>query len=128
MSGRKKTAKLLLLSRYGYEEDDMFMLDDLGCLSHAFVEIDGSALYPVYFYSSGRLIYEMKTMSERGQSFVAQTGMIVLPQISIPAIEDAIQDLCDIGYFDYMTPMTLEQVESSDPKYWPPKLGDTGQS
>lgn len=100
----------------------MVMLGDLGCLSHAFVEIDGFGLYPVYFYSASRLVYELKTMSEHGRSYIAQTGMIVLPQISIPAIKETIQNLCDVGYFDYMTPMTLEQVESDNPKYWPPRL------
>jgi hypothetical protein len=122
----KKIAKLLLLSRYGYEEDDMFMLEERGCLSHAFVEIDGSELFPVYFYTPEYLVYVLGVRSEHGRSLVAETGMIVLPEISIPSINKAIQYLCDIGYFNYMAPLTLEQVESSDLKYWPPRLSDKG--
>jgi hypothetical protein len=122
MAEQKRNAKLLLLPHYGYEEDDVYTLEGSGCLSHVFVEVDGSKLYPVYFYSLPRLVSDLKIMSEHGQPFIAPTGMILMPEINVDAIQEVIQRLADSGYFDYMVPLARQQVESSDPMIWPPKL------
>ena len=115
-------AKLVFVMKGEDLERQLAEAPDRGYVSHVLVEVDGDKdrLYPVFFYSIDRLAGELTIGCEQGEPFIAETGMIVLPKISVAAIEDAVQRLCEEGYFEYMHPLSPEQIASADPFRWPP--------
>lgn len=94
---------------------------DRGYLSHVLVEIDAERLYPVFFYDPVRLSQELAISTEHGQRFVAETGMIVLPEVTIENMRDAVNALYKEGYFDRLVPVDRDVLAKADPYVWPPK-------
>ena len=84
------------------------------------VEVDGAGRYPVFFYRPGRLQFELEMSSRHGHPYIAEPGMIILPELSLEAMQAAVQRLCDEGYFDYLIPLTPEQVSNVGSFEWPP--------
>ena len=105
-------------------EDFQRQLDeanDRGFLSHVLVEIGGTDFYPVCFYSIGELAGELRDDPTYPDKLVAETGMIVLPEITLDRMEKAVQWLCETGYFRYMRPLTQEQLLKAKTSFdWPP--------
>jgi hypothetical protein len=93
---------------------------DRGCLSHVLVEVDGQRLYPVFFYDPVRLAQDLTTSAEHGQSFIAETGMIVLPEVTIENMRDAVNALYKEGFFDHLIPVDRDRLAKADPYAWPP--------
>jgi hypothetical protein len=78
---------------------------DRGYLSHITVRADDGRTFPVTFICPVRLQQELATMSEHGRPWLAEIGMIVLPEVSRPAMESAVADLARRGFFDYFRPL-----------------------
>jgi hypothetical protein len=78
VSQAHSVAKLIFMAEGGERERQLDEAPDRGYLSHVLVEIDGDRdrLYPVFFYSIGRLERELKVSSEHGQPFIAEIGMM----------------------------------------------------
>jgi hypothetical protein len=104
----------------GMDQRGLDEAPDRGYLSHLLVEIDGSRLYPVFFYSPGGLQSDLETNSKLGKPWVAETGMIIVQELTLEAMQDAVQALCDQGYFEYMTPVTQERLNKPGSYGWPP--------
>ena len=95
---------------------------DRGYLNFIYVEVDGSRLYPVCFLDLSNLQWELGNLKQ-GHRYRAEPGMIVLQEITLEAMQEAAQALCDDGYFDYMVPFTRERIEEAartNPNRWPP--------
>lgn len=92
---------------------------DRGYLSHVLVDINDQ-FYPVVFYDPIRLKQDLEMSQTHGRAFVADPAMIVLPDITIDAMQDAVQRLCDEGFFRRFVPVTKEQLAVADPYEWPP--------
>jgi hypothetical protein len=122
MVNTRPTAKVVLMPRYGYDDSDIAESEDRGYLSHVFIQIGADSFYPVFFFTPMRLGFEMSVRSQSGMSFVAQTGMIIVPRITMEVVREVVRQLNEAGYFDYMIPFTLEQIELSNPMLWPPKI------
>jgi hypothetical protein len=113
-----KIVKLILPT----EDTELLVLEaeDRGYLSHVVVEIDGSRLYPVVFITISRLSDDLKFNVNNGQSYFAETGMIVLQSITLESMQFAAVQLFSEGYFDYMIPLTRDRISRADPGIWPP--------
>lgn len=61
-------------------------------------------------------------MPQVGKAYVAEPGMIVVPEISIVVMEAAARGLCTEGFFAHMRPFTRGQLASFDPFEWPPRV------
>ena len=118
MSATRATTKLI----FAVEDVDRQLAEakDRGYLSHVLVEVDGARLYPVFFYAVDCLKYELEASAKHGQPFIAETGMIVLPNITLVAMQDAAQRLCEEGYFKHLIPLTRERLANANPLHWPP--------
>jgi hypothetical protein len=112
------SAKLVFV--HGFSERDSAEARDRGYLSHVLVEIDGVRLYPVLFYDPVRLQQDLEEGLKHDRSFLAEPGMIVLPDVTLDAMQDAVQRLCREGYFDYLVPLSREKLADADPYQWPP--------
>ena len=109
-----------LIFACGFSEREAFEARDRGVLSHVLVEICGELLYPVYFYDPCRLAQELDIDTEHGTPFLAEPGMIVLPEITVEAMESAVERLYQSRFFNYLTPVSRERLATADPYQWPP--------
>src|SRR5882724_7100193 len=85
-------------------EQDFVEARTRGYLSHVFVEIMGQRCYPVFFYDAVRLQQDLQESGKHGRPFVADPGMIVLPEITVEAMETVVERLYQEGYFEYFVP------------------------
>ena len=102
-------------------EREILEARDRGYLSHVMVKVDDH-LYPIYFYDPVRLRQDLEESAKHGSPILAEPGMIVLPEITLDAMENAVQLLCQQGFFDHFVPLTSEQLANmkTDPFPWPP--------
>jgi hypothetical protein len=75
-----------------------------GCLSHVLVELEDGRRFAVAFVEPLRLEQDLDVMSDHGRPWIAEVGMIVLPEVTRPAMENAVADLVSRGFFDYFRP------------------------
>ncbi len=93
---------------------------DRGYLSHVLVETDDSSMFPVSFYDPVRLQQDLEEECRQGRAFIAEAGMIVIPEITIEAMEAAARQLCADGFFRHLQPVSRERLASRKPHEWPP--------
>ena len=95
--------------------------NERGFLSHALVEIGGTDFYPVCFYTCEEVSGELLEDPKYPFKFLAEIGMIVLPEITLDRMEKAVQRLYEQGYFRYMRPLTQEELLNAKTCLdWPP--------
>jgi hypothetical protein len=89
-------------------------------LSHVVIELDPGRLYPVFFYDPTRLQQDLTEGIRCGHPFIADPGMIVVPEITPTAMRDAVDGLVGEGFFDHLVPVREEDLSSGDLHSWPP--------
>jgi hypothetical protein len=119
MKAKKETMAKLRFARE-FTEQDAEEAQSRGYLSHVFVELDEGELYPVFFYDLTRLQQDMAENIRAGHPFLADPGMIIVPQISPQAMKDVVDRLNEEGFFDHLTPLREEDLDCCDPYRWPP--------
>jgi hypothetical protein len=92
---------------------------DRGYLSHVLAEVDGHC-YPVFFYDPVRLGQDLQESAKSGWPIIADPGMIVLPDLTLEAMENAVQRLSQQGFFEHLVPLTPDQLAKTDSFGWPP--------
>jgi hypothetical protein len=70
----------------------------------ASVELANGCRYPVYFVDPVRLQQDLAEYVRLGRPCFAEPGLIVLPQVTMEAIDEAAQFLWKEGFFDQMRP------------------------
>ena len=118
MSTTSLTIKLVFAREFS--ERAAFEARDRGYLSHVVVEINGQNLYPVVFYDPIRLQQDLEESARHGRPFVADPGMIVVSDITMDAMQEAVQRLYQEGYFNYLVPVNRDSLINGDPYSWPP--------
>lgn len=79
-----------------------------GYLSHARVEADDGRIFPVFFADPVRLAQELADLQSLNQPFLAEVGLVVLPEVTVAAIQDAVARLGERGFFGFFRPLTPE--------------------
>ncbi|MFI5379058.1 MAG: hypothetical protein ACHRHE_07170 [Tepidisphaerales bacterium] len=92
-----------------------------GYLSHVAGEVDGSTVYPVFFFSKDRLGGELRMASEDGQPYITGTGMIVVPEITLDTMQIAVEGCYKAGFFRHLVPLTREELANIEGGVWPPE-------
>jgi hypothetical protein len=111
-----------------FTEQDAYEAQGRGYLSHVLVELDSGRLYPVSFYDPMRLGQDLEQLAGLGRPFLAEPGMIVVPEITPESMKTAVERLAGDGFFDHLSPITLDDLKSSPPHAWPPRPGVGSQS
>jgi hypothetical protein len=93
-----------------------------GYLSHVFVELDEGLLYPVFFYDPVRLQQDLEEGGKHGRPYIGDPGMIVVPEITLEAMRNTIEQLAEEGFFEHLTSVTKEDLVSGDTYRWPPQV------
>ena len=113
-------AKVELLFVLEFTSRDAFEAQSRGYLSHVLVALNGVELYPVTFYDAVRLGEDLEESAKHGRAFVADPGMIVLQEVTLPAMQTAVRKLSEEGFFSHLLPVTEEQLANANPYHWPP--------
>jgi hypothetical protein len=116
-----------------FSDQEAFEAQGRGYLSHVLVQLGEGRLYPLFFYDAIRLQQDLEESAKHGRPFVADPGMIVLPEITLDAMKQAVEQLSGEGFFDHLTPLTEDDLVAADAFAWPPqrrqvKSGTTARS
>ena len=109
-----------LVFAQGFSEQTILEAQNRGYLSHAMVELDGNRFFAVFFYDPIRLQQDLQESAKHDRPFVADPGMIVLPELTLDAMQSAVQRLGQEGYFDHLVELSPEQLERTNSLQWPP--------
>lgn len=106
-----------------FTEQDALEAQSRGYLSHVLVELAEGKLYPVFFYDPIRLQQDLAEGVRTGHPFVADPGMIVVSEITPGMIRETVDRLVGEGFFDYLAPISEQDLGVGNPLCWPPDRG-----
>ncbi|MBW4508089.1 MAG: hypothetical protein KME64_16480 [Scytonematopsis contorta HA4267-MV1] len=99
-----------LTFKYGWDERDEAETLQKGYRNDGIVHCADGKTYSVYFIDPIRLQQDLEDEVEYGSPFLAPPGLIVIPELTQSAMENAITKLWKQGYFDSLKPL-LEAKE-----------------
>ena len=76
-----------------------------GCLSNVLVELEDGSRHEVEFIDPVRLAQELKDYVGLNIPCYAEPGLIILPEITVERIEQAVQYLDGSGFFEHLKPI-----------------------
>jgi hypothetical protein len=88
-----------------YDEQSEYETPFRGYLSEVVVETADGSRYGVFFFDPVRLGQELELHVRLGRPYVAEPGMIVLPEVTTEAIRDTVEKLDRAGYFNSLKPL-----------------------
>jgi hypothetical protein len=83
----------------GYDEQAEFEAPFRGYLPDVIVELEGGGRHRLSFIDLARLEQGLADNARAGHPYYAEPGLVVVPEVSTEAIQLAVQDLWDEGYF-----------------------------
>jgi hypothetical protein len=93
------TDDIKLTFKYGWSEKDDEETPMKGYRSDGIVETSEGE-YPVYFIDPIRLQQDLEAETELGTPFLAEPGLIILPEVTREGMENAVKHLWEQGYFE----------------------------
>jgi len=97
-----------LTFKYGWEEKDDEETPMRGYRSDGIVKTPEGE-YPVYFIDPIRLQQDLEAETELGTPFLAQPGLIILPEVTLESMENAVRQLWKQGYFESLQCLKAEK-------------------
>lgn len=85
----------------GFDERAAFEAPSKGWLS-AQVEMKDGRSYCVYFTDPTRLQQDLDENGRLGKPYLAEAGWIVLPEVTVEAVQETVYCLCAAGFFDHL--------------------------
>ncbi len=89
-----------LVFKYPFDEAAAYDAEARGYLAYASVELSDGRRYPVVFYDPVRLQQDLEVEADEGRAFIAEPGMIVVPEVTLARMQDAVERLFQAGFFD----------------------------
>jgi hypothetical protein len=75
------------------------------------VELADGESFPVYFYEPDAIREELETRSQSGFGrYVAEPGLVVIPEICLAGMKSSVLELIEIGYFTHLRPCEERQL------------------
>ena len=73
------------------------------------VELADGETFPVYFYEPDAIREELDGRIKSGfGQFVAEPGLVVIPEITLAGMKSSVLELVEIGYFDHLRPVCMK--------------------
>ncbi|HAA30294.1 MAG TPA: hypothetical protein DCE56_24700 [Cyanobacteria bacterium UBA8553] len=104
MSGYPK-----LTFQYGWDDTDEEETPMKGYRSDGIVHSPDGEMYPVYFIDPVRLQQDLEAEIELGSPFLSEPGLIILPEVTREAMENAVRQLWEQDYFKSFKPLKAKQ-------------------
>jgi hypothetical protein len=95
----------------GYDERLQYETPFKGYLDGVVVQLEDGSRYRLCFYDSVRLQQTLEDDIQAGRPYLAEPGLVVVPEVTTEAIRNAIQRLWQEGFFHHLKP--LPRVEES---------------
>jgi hypothetical protein len=114
-----------LVFKYPFDEAAAYEAEARGYLSYAVVELSNGTRYPVVFYDPVRLQQDLEVEIGEGRAFIAEPGMIVVPEVTLARMQDAIDRLFQNGFFDSLR-SEPEQGRERSPEAGRGEVSDEG--
>ena len=74
-------------------------------ISGALIELEKGKFYKAYFISPTRLRQDLEAESKLGRPYIAEPGLVVVPEVSIENIEHILGQLVSDGFFENLKPL-----------------------
>jgi hypothetical protein len=91
--------------REPFDKEVAWEISNKGWYNGIVVELQNGARYSVFFYDPVRLTQDLQTEAELGRPYVAEPGMIVVPELSEVSMRLAVQRLHREGWFNHLRPV-----------------------
>lgn len=89
-----------------FDEREEMECRDRGYRSHVRVELAGGEQFPVVFYDAVRLQQDLADEAKSGSPFIAEPGLIVLPEVTRENMQKAVNRLAEEGFFETLRPVS----------------------
>jgi hypothetical protein len=96
--GTRKFKRLVF--RYGWDSRADYETPLKGYRDHVSIEFDDGSHQRVIFYDVARLSQALDAECRSGRPFFAETGLIVLEEVTRANMENAARTLANEGFFD----------------------------
>lgn len=87
----------------GFDERAEFETPHKGWLS-AHVEMNDGTRYAIYLSDPVRLQQDLAENAQLGRPYLAEPGLILLPEVTAEAIRETVQSLCEQDFFGHLRP------------------------
>lgn len=95
-----------LIFEGGFDAREAAESRDRGYRSHVWVEFASGERYPVVFYDIVRLQQDLQHEAQEGNPFVAEVGLVVLPEVTKENMAKAVCCLAEEGFFESFRPVS----------------------
>lgn len=92
----------------GFDERAASEVPSKGWLS-AQVEMKDGRSYAVYFTDPARLQQDLDENAHLGKPYLAEPGLIVLPEVTVEAVQETVHALCAEGFFEHLRGQQTEE-------------------
>ncbi len=89
-----------LVFKYPFDEAAAYDAEARGYLAYASVELSDGTRYPVVFYDPVRLQQDLEVEVGEGRAFIAEPGLIIVPEVTLARMQAAVEHLSRIGFFE----------------------------
>ncbi len=89
-----------LVFKYPFDAMAAHDAEARGYLGYAAVELGDGRRYPVVFYDPVRLQQDLEVETGEGRAFIAEPGMIVVPEVTLFRMQEAVLRLSQVGFFN----------------------------
>lgn len=97
-----------------FDERDEAEMAMKGHLSNVVVRLEDGSRYELHFIDPVRLGQELELDAKAGTPYFAEPGLIVLPQVTLPAVRATIERLAAGRYFRYLLPLAADSPLSTN--------------
>jgi len=105
-----------LLFAGGFKERDAQEAEARGYRSHVFVELSDGKRYPLTFYDPVRFQQDLEEVSQLGSDYIAEPGLVVVPEVTPARMHAAVSRLEQEGYFNALVAVAEGDVELQSPQ------------
>jgi hypothetical protein len=77
-----------------------------GYLSHVEVHLEDGSRYRLFFIDPVRLQQTLEEDTASGRPYYTEPGLVVLPEVTTQAIQQAVPGLVRDGYFQHLQPLS----------------------
>jgi hypothetical protein len=90
---------------FAHDVDDRDMAPH-GYRGDGIVELADGEAFPVYFYEPDAVREELEGRTRSGFGrFVAEPGLVVIPEITLANMKSSVLELLEVGYFNHLRPI-----------------------
>lgn len=98
------------------ELDEGYGIAPRGYRTDVTLELREGIAFPVAFYDAAALCEELEAREKWGIGrFVAEPGLVVVPEITASSMKASVSELIDIGYFEHLRPVAEATDQSLAP-------------